>query len=65
MQAKNSQVESQAVAQSTVFVAAEVANPLADRAGDRQLVMRWVATGKDYPKMEARWIYDDARGSNA
>jgi len=50
-----------ATPQAVRFIAAEVANPLADREGERQLVMQWVETGKDYPKMEARWVYDDAR----
>ncbi len=35
-------------------VAAEVANPLIEP----KLVMQWFETGKDYPKLEARWVYE-------
>jgi len=35
-------------------VAAEVANPLVQP----KLVMQWFETGKDYPKLEARWVYE-------
>lgn len=53
MQTTNRQAKEVA---TRIAITAEVANPLVEH----RLVMKWVETGKDYPKLEARWVFEDA-----
>jgi hypothetical protein len=46
--------KSSAIRDDRFVVAAEVTNPLVEP----KLVMQWFETGKDYPKLEARWVYE-------
>lgn len=46
--------QSSTIRSDQFVVAAEVANPLVQP----KLVMQWFETGKDYPKLEARWVYE-------
>jgi hypothetical protein len=46
--------QSSTIRNDQFMVAAEVANPLVQP----KLVMQWFETGKDYPKLEARWVYE-------
>ncbi len=46
--------KSSAIRNAQFVVAAEVTNPLVEP----KLVMQWFETGKDYPKLEARWVHE-------
>ncbi|NJN61852.1 MAG: hypothetical protein HC795_10250 [Coleofasciculaceae cyanobacterium RL_1_1] len=46
--------KSNTIRNAQFVVAAEVKNPLVEP----KLVMQWFETGKDYPKLEARWVYE-------
>jgi hypothetical protein len=46
--------QSSTIRKDQFMVAAEVANPLVQP----KRVMQWFETGKDYPKLEARWVYE-------